>query len=172
MTESKPSKIRPIWSPCSRPGCPDDFRQLGDCLLWVVLQILAEIAQIIRLLFNGKSYALIFTREGLVYILGDFFHRRTRSPCSRHKHRGPRRIFAALISSHYSVALVRDSFASKLQVWRVLHCPACTPCFARACNFRPQIRKLVSRENRFFRSLYIRSRLSDVLGPGLPDFSW
>jgi hypothetical protein len=65
-----------FWLFCSQSsGWPDweNFRMLGGCLLWIDFLKITEIAQILGLLFYGKICALIFTRNGLGYILCDFF---------------------------------------------------------------------------------------------------
>jgi hypothetical protein len=54
---------------------------LGVCFLWVVFVKYTEVAQIIGLFFHVTSCVVIFTKNGLGYILGDFFHKLIWSPC-------------------------------------------------------------------------------------------
>jgi hypothetical protein len=57
-------------------GCQSDwanFRSLGDCLLWAGFFKLKKVDDIFRLLLPTIGYALSLQKNGLGYILGDFF---------------------------------------------------------------------------------------------------
>jgi hypothetical protein len=49
------------------------FRTLGDCLLWSVFEKSQKWLKIFCHFFHGKLSILILTKNGLGYILGDFF---------------------------------------------------------------------------------------------------
>jgi hypothetical protein len=63
--------VRPDW---------ENFRPLGDSLLWVVFLKIAEVAHIFGLLFPQLRLCINFAKNVLGYVLGDIFHKFIWSP--------------------------------------------------------------------------------------------
>jgi hypothetical protein len=60
---------------------------LGDCFLGAILRKIAEVVHIFELLqfYEVKNYALILTKNGSGYILGDFFKKSSGHPAYQSK---------------------------------------------------------------------------------------